>query len=164
MLKFVLIFAISVLLPFSSRSNGTLNGTVTSVIDGNTIEVTTDAQETHKIILAGIDSPELGQDYGDEAKQFLEKLALKKDVTIELQGKDRKGNSLGVVLVKGKHDIRIELLKEGLAWTAEKDPSPELENHRTSAQEKGKGLWKAPNPTPPWIFRRQQSMMQAKGS
>jgi endonuclease YncB( thermonuclease family) len=66
--------------------------------------------------------------------------------------------------MKGELDPRVELLKQGLAWTSEKDPIPELESHRNEAQQKGKGLWKNDNPTPPWIFRRQQSMMQPKSS
>jgi micrococcal nuclease len=56
------------------------------------------------------------------------------------------------------------LLKEGLAWTAEKNPIPELEEYRIKAKEKERGIWKQENPTPPWIYRRQQSMMQAKSS
>jgi micrococcal nuclease len=147
-----------------AHANGTLTGTVTGVIDGNTLEVTTEQQEVRQIILSGIDSPELSQEFGDEAKKYLEKLALKRDVTIEITGKDRKGNTLAVVLLKGKRDLRIELLREGLAWTAEKDPLPQLEVHRTFAQEQGKGLWKTSNPTPPWTFRRQQSMLQPKSS
>lgn len=132
--------------------------------NGNTLEVLGADQETYTIVLAGIDSPELTQAYGEKARLYLEKMLLNKDVTIHFQGKDRKGNDLAVVLLKGKSDPRIALLKEGLAWTAEKDPLPELEVHRTSAQEKGKGLWKEENPTPPWTHRRRQSMTQPKSS
>jgi endonuclease YncB( thermonuclease family) len=114
--------------------------------------------------LAGIDSPELTQEYGEKAKKYLEKMLLEKKVIVHFQGKDRKGNKLAVVLLKGEIDARIELLKEGLAWTSEKDPLPELEVHRTEAQEKGRGLWKEENPTPPWTYRRQQSMLQPKSS
>jgi micrococcal nuclease len=158
------VFTALVLLSFAAKADTILNGKVTSVIDGNTIEIITDQQETYKIILAGIDSPELNQEFGDQARRFLERLMLKKEVVIELQGKDRKGNMLGVALIKGKVDVRIELLKEGLAWTDEKNPHPELEAHRVNAQEKGKGLWKEANPIPPWTFRRQQSMLQPKSS
>jgi micrococcal nuclease len=55
-------------------------------------------------------------------------------------------------------------LKEGFAWTSEKDPTPELEIHRTEAQQKSKGLWKESNPTPPWTYRRQQTMLAPKES
>jgi micrococcal nuclease len=147
-----------------ASANDKVTGKVVSVIDGNTIEVLTSDNETVTIILAGIDSPELTQEFGDQARKYLERLVYQKEVTITFQGKDRKGNHLAVILVKRNIDPRIELLKEGLAWTAENDPLPELEMHRVSAAEKGKGLWKEENPTPPWIHRRQQSMMQPKSS
>lgn len=142
----------------------TAAGKVISVIDGNTVEVFTSEKEVIVVVLADIDCPELTQDFGSEAKEFLEKLALKKDVLIEFVGKDRKGNNLGIVLIKGKTDARVALLQQGLAWTAEKNPNPNLEIHRTSAQEEGRGLWKFENPTPPWVYRRQQSMLQPKSS
>lgn len=140
-----------------------LHGRVITVIDGNTLEIETTEKETLKISLIGIDCPELDQQYGDKAKAFTEKLMLGKEVTVNLQGKDRWGNRLGVVtLVKNSRDPRVDILKEGLAWTAEKNPDPELEAHRSVAQSKGRGLWKEENPTPPWTFRRQQTMAEAK--
>ena len=144
-------------------SNGGSFGKVIAVIDGNTIEVLSKDNETYQIVLDGVDSPELTQKYGEEAKRYLEKILLKKEVSVQFKGKDRKGNYIAGVL-KGQVDPRIELLKEGLAWTTEKDPIPILENYRTTAQQKGKGLWREENPTPPWVYRRQQSMMQPKSS
>lgn len=141
-----------------------VTGTVVNVIDGNTVEVITTDNQKVIVILAEIDCPELTQDHGNEAKRFLEKLALKKEVIVELRGKDRKGNTLGVLLIKGKTDARVALLQHGLAWTAERNPNPELEIHKTSAQAERKGLWKTENPTPPWIHRREQSMLQPKES
>ena len=136
---------------------------VISVIDGNTLEIR-ENNETRNILLAGIDSPELNQEYGMKAKKLLEKLALNEKVIVRFQGKDRKGKDLAEVIVDGKVDLRIELLKEGLAWTAERNPLPELEEYRVKAQQKGKGLWKQEDPTPPWTFRRQQTMLQAKSN
>jgi micrococcal nuclease len=146
-----------------SNDKNVIIARVVSVIDGNTIEIVDESNETHKIILAGIDSPELTQKYGEKARKFLEKIALEKNVTVQITGKDRKGVAIAVVTIEDK-DPRIDLLKEGLAWTAEKNPAPELESVRQKAQEKGKGLWKQDNPTPPWTYRREQSMMEAKSS
>jgi micrococcal nuclease len=143
--------------------NGNMTGKVTSVVDGNTIEVLGEDNSTYMIVFAGVDSPELTQEYGEKAKKYLEKILLEEKVAVTFQGKDRKGNYIAIVL-KDQLDPRIELLKEGLAWTSEKDPLPELETYRATAQQKGKGLWKDENPTPPWIYRRQQSMMQPKSS
>lgn len=159
-----LVFVILVFGPCFMASADTVSGKVVFVVDGNTVLVVDDSKDSLLVILTGIDSPELGQEYGDDARRFLEKLVLKKEVVIELTGKDRKGNQLGIVLIKGKTDLRVELLKEGLAWTAEKNPTPELEQLRIEAEQKKIGLWKLGNPTPPWTYRRQQTMLQAKSS
>jgi endonuclease YncB( thermonuclease family) len=157
-LNFIFCFASIIALP-----NDVATGKVISVIDGNTIEVLMGDNEKYPIVLAGIDCPELTQKYGDKAKAFLEKMIGQKEVAVHFQGKDRKGNYLAIVLLK-EIDPRIELLKEGLAWTAEMNPLPELEIHCSFAREKGKGLWKQENPTPPWTYRREQSMMLPKSS
>lgn len=141
-----------------------INGKVITVVDGNTLEISGTNNETIRICLLGVDSPELEQEYGVEAKAYLEKLALKKDVVVELKGKDRKGNYLGVVKINGKVDAGVELLKAGLAWTDEKNPDDALEGYRVWAQKKEKGLWKQTNPVPPWTYRREQSMSVAKSS
>jgi Mg-chelatase subunit ChlI len=58
-------------------------------------------------------------------------------------GKDRFGDYLAVVKINGKVDPRIELLKNGLAWTAEKNPADALEQYRLEAQQKRKGTVEA---------------------
>ena len=155
---------IALLFSMAAWADEEITGKVVSVIDGNTIEVSTNDSETYKILLHGIDCPELEQEYGEKAKKLLEKLVLEKNVQVSIQGKDRKGNRLGVIMLNGKEDPRFELLKEGLAWTSEKNPIEELETMKEKAREKNKGLWKETTPTPPWIFRRQQTMMQPKSS
>src|SRR5688572_18364577 len=104
-----------------------ISGKVTSVIDGNTLEVRASNNQVHKVMLVGIDCPELGQEFGSQAKKFLEKIILNKEVTLEFRGKDRVGNLLAVVMIDGDVDPRVELLKEGLAWTAERNPNADLE-------------------------------------
>jgi micrococcal nuclease len=142
-------------------ANEVISGKVITVIDGNTLEISTNDNETYKVLLFGIDSPELGQEYGEKAKRFLEKLILEKNISVEIQGKDRLGNRLGTILIDNK-DLRLELLEEGLAWTAERQPLEDLEAIKEKARLKRKGLWKEAEPTPPWIYRRQQTMLQPK--
>jgi micrococcal nuclease len=149
---------------FSVFAGEEISGKVKSVIDGNTVEIEGQNNEIQIVLLVGIDCPELNQEYGEQAKSFLEKLALGKKVTFTITGKDRWGKQLAVVMLNGKTDLRIEILKEGLAWTAEKNPLQELESVKDSAKGNSKGLWKQDNPTPPWIYRRQQTMLQPKES
>ena len=141
-----------------------INGKVVAVIDGNTLQVVCENDQTQTIQLMGIDSPELSQEYGAESKKSLERMVLGKKVTVSIKGKDRQGNHLAVVLVNGKRDPRIDLLEEGLAWTAEKNPLPDLEACCMRAKQKGLGLWSQSDPTPPWTHRRQQSMLEPKTS
>ena len=149
---------------FMGWANDNIIGKVVSVIDGNTLEVISEDNQIYKILLHGIDCPELEQEYGAKAKKALEKLVLEKKVLVKFQGRDRLGNRLGVIMIDGEEDPRFELLKEGLAWTSEKNPIEELETIKEKAREKNRGLWREDSPTPPWIFRRQQSMMQPKSS
>lgn len=147
-----------------AKDKEAMEGKVLCVIDGNTLEVKAKDNETYKVVLFGVDCPELDQEFGEDARKFLEKMVLRKSVQVQMQGKDRWGNQMAVVLLKGEVDLRVELLKAGLAWTAERNPLPELETVRFEAREKGKGLWKLADPTPPWVFRRQQTMLQPKSS
>ena len=122
------------------------------------------SDETYKVLLHGIDSPDPGQHYADQAKRMLEKLLLKKEVTIVMHGKDRLGNRLGEIKIEGAPDPRKEMVTQGLAWTSEKEPVKELESLKELARAQGKGLWGEENPTPPWTFRRQQTMLEEKTS
>ena len=162
-MKTLVLIVLTSMIQVVGLANDVVTARVISVIDGNTLEIRGEDNETRKVILAGIDSPELTQEFGEKAKKLLEKLALEKEVTVQITGKDRTGTSIGIVIIEDK-DPRLELLKEGLAWTSEKNPLPDLESVRLKAQEKGKGLWKQDNPTPPWQYRREQTMLQPKSS
>lgn len=157
----LLCFLPLILLSPNEPDNG-IDGTVSAVFDGNTLEVVTDKNESYRVVLAGIDCPELSQEYGTEAKSVLEKCVLHQKVVLFIYGKDRFKNYIGVVFLHDQEDVRIRLLTSGLAWTSEKTPDPELESVRAAAAATKKGLWKQNNPTPPWIYRRQRSMQEAK--
>jgi len=161
-MKKVALFIVGFVFNQVAFAEAELSGKVTAVIDGNTIEMIADDNESYKIMLYGIDSPELGQEFGDKAHKFLQKMILDKKVHVKIQGKDRWGTRLGIILIEGKIDPRFELLQAGLAWTAERNPVEELEALKEKAREKGKGLWKEQDPTPPWIYRRQQTMIEPK--
>jgi micrococcal nuclease len=157
-------YSFLLLLVAASAHARTIQGKVTRVIDGNTLEFMSAEGEKYTILLSGIDCPELTQSFGNEARICLEKLSLNKSAAVTIKGKDRAGNSVAEVLIDGKKDPRIQLLKEGLAWTDESNAASELESYRLASQSKKKGLWKDENPTPPWTHRRQQSMIVPKHS
>lgn len=153
-----------VVLSFTTVNAGEiLRGKVTNVIDGNTFQLVTDEGEQFDIILFGVDCPEPGQPFAEEAKELLAKMILKKKIEVSIEGKNRWGMRMGIVL-GGKSDPREILLSEGLAWTEERNPAQDLEQLRQKAINNKKGIWVEEAPVPPWIFRRQQSMLQAKSS
>jgi micrococcal nuclease len=157
LLFFCLTFAVQ------ARQGNEISGTVSAIIDGNTIEFISVEKETYVLVLSGIDCPEIGQEFASEAKELLTKIVGGKEVFIVIEGKDRLGNKVGTLKFKGR-DPRLDLLARGLAWTVEKDPNPSFEELRKIAQESAKGLWKQENPTPPWTYRREQSMLTAKSN
>lgn len=161
-MKTILSPIVFLLLSVVMANGATLQGKVTRVIDGNTLEFLSNEGDRYTIVLSGIDCPELTQKYGEEARICLEKLTLNKTATVNIKGKDRSGNAVAEVFVGGKKDPRIQLLKDGLAWTSEVNPDNQLETVRLASQSKKKGLWKDENPTPPWTHRREQSMLTPK--
>jgi hypothetical protein len=85
---------------------------VNRVIDGDTIVVD---NNTH-VRMLGINTPEKGEKYSNEAKVFLEKLVLNKTVELEY-GKERKdlyGRTLAYVILNDKN-INVEQVKNGFA-------------------------------------------------
>ncbi|ELR71233.1 nuclease (SNase-like) [Fulvivirga imtechensis AK7] len=158
---FSLLFTILLLFGDGSTS-GTFSAKVIKVVDGNTIEVHNSDKEVVLLLLNGVDCPEPGQPAADHAKAFTEKMVLKKKVTIVLHGKDRWGNKLATVLLNGGTNLNHELVKSGLAWA-----HPSADKTVVSFQEEAKanklGLWQTEDPTPPWVYKRQQTMMAPKG-
>ncbi|UII34405.1 thermonuclease family protein [Fulvivirga ulvae] len=147
---------------FNTEMPETISGKVIRVIDGNTIEILDSEKEIVKIMLSEVDCPESGQEFAEEAKKFTEKLTLKKRVMVELKGKDRWGNKLGQVTLNNGKLLHHELLKNGLAWARE-ESNEVLASLQQAARTNKSGLWINEDPTPPWIYRRQQTMMAPKG-
>ena len=86
-------------------------GIVERVIDGDTIVV-----ENESIRLLGINSPERGEKYYEEAKEYLEFLVLNNTVKLqtEKEDRDRYDRKLRYVVI-GLTNINLELVKKGLA-------------------------------------------------
>ena len=69
------------------------SGRVVAVKDGDTIEVL-HLLKAERIRLADIDCPEMGQPFGNRAKQFTGSLVFGKEVLIKSTGKDRYGRTV----------------------------------------------------------------------
>lgn len=85
------------------------------VLDGDTIEVLYD-RKVERIRLHGIDCPDKGQPYGNNAKQETSALVFAQYVTLEIHGKDKYRRILAEVLLADGKNINHELVKDGMCW------------------------------------------------
>tara|TARA_R110002049_G_scaffold298517_3_gene488295 strand:- start:374 stop:664 length:291 start_codon:yes stop_codon:yes gene_type:complete len=88
---------------------------VISIADGDTLTILTNPNKQVKIRLAGIDTPEKAQPFGNKAKQALAKLTFQQQVLIEVETTDKYGRTVGKVIVNGT-DVNAELVRQGMAW------------------------------------------------
>lgn len=86
---------------------------VQRIIDGDTIVVMHD-DKLEKIRLYGIDCPEKGQPFSQEATDFTSRAALGKTVDIETVSIDNWGRTVGIVSVSGTV-LNESLLSSGFA-------------------------------------------------
>jgi len=145
--------------PQSSGGTNILQGTVISVLDGDTIDVLDDAKTTYRIRLKGIDAPENGQAFGNASRENLATLVARKNVTVEWQKLDRYRRIVGKVMLNGD-DICLEQIRSGLAWHFKRFANEQSEADQTlyaraelEAQATKMGLWIEPSPIAPWNYR-----------
>ena len=137
-------------------SGKTLEGVVTRVSDGDTIWVKGSGEQGKgvKVRLDRIDAPESKQDYGFEAKEYLNGRIGGKTVKVEWEKKDQFGRILGIVYIEDT-DINLEMVATGNAWHyAYFDNTPEYAEAEKSARAARLGLWAGESPINPYDFRQ----------
>lgn len=132
-------------------------GTATRILDGDTILVRSRGT-TIKIRLYGIDCPEYGQPYSQEAKEAVRAMVLGKNIRIETMDTDQYGRTVGLVEVHGRL-VNAELVRQGMAWVYARycKQAPLCRNLHAledAARANKVGLWRDHKPTPPWLWRR----------
>jgi endonuclease YncB( thermonuclease family) len=134
--------------------NGRINGTVSSVHDGDTLMV-----NGQSIRLDGIDAPELDQAYGPSPRAHLATMVLGQSVTITYAKTDLYDRVVGTVFKPDCTQVNLEQVKSGAAWYYEAYKC-EIDIHQrtafavaqSSARAARLGLWAAPAEAP-WVFR-----------
>jgi endonuclease YncB( thermonuclease family) len=137
-LFFILLFA------GTCSSQSTFGGTITAIVDSQTVSVATNGGSTITLRLRSIETPDDGQPLADTVRQHLAELALGKEaqLRIEALGDDF---VLGVVIVNGV-DLSEQMLRDGAAWYSEETtPTIDVEtsyraNEQAAAKE-GRGIW-----------------------
>lgn len=153
--------------PERSTDSVTLRGEVIAVIDGDTLVVLDAQREAHRIRLAGIDAPERDQAHGDVARHALVDWVQRRQVLVTGHKFDRWQRLVGRVWLAGE-DLNLRLVGSGHAWHDRMHlaEQTEADQQRYAAAEAAArrdrlGLWAAPDPTPPVVFRRLKSLGQA---
>lgn len=150
-LRFIVLIAVAVLsvaifsyfLLNKNLENNKTTVTVAKVIDGDTVELA----NGKRVRLIGIDSPEQGQYYYNEAKDRLKELVEGKNVILEydVSNTDKNGRLLRYIFVDDFF-VDLELVKEGYANVYIVSPdikySSQLLEAENFAKESGLGIWK----------------------
>lgn len=141
---FTMIF-IFLLISFAKNSIKSKSNTIAKVfqvIDGDTIELT----NGQKVRLLGIDAPEKGKYYYQEASNRLEHLVKGKEVFLEkdFSNRDNYGRLLRYVYV-GNLFVNLEMVKEGYAQAFVAAPNLKYSTIFLKAEDeakaKGIGIW-----------------------
>lgn len=132
-------------------------GLVVAAGDGDSLEVNSNGQ-VHQVRLYGIDSPEYGQPGGRAARDLTRALVLGRRVRVEPLDRDGYGRTVALVWQQGQL-VNRELVHQGQAWVYrrycwEQPLCRELDGLEQVARRAGLGLWRQPDPEPPWAWRR----------
>ena len=136
----------------AAQEDTLLAGTVTSVIDGDTIKVQV---PTGPIIvrLAHIDAPESYQAHGGAAARALHARLLAQEVSVQVVARQGEDRVVALVLLGGE-DINAWMVKQGHAWTLRAaSPDPSYCAWEDAARSLRRGLWSAPVWVAPWDWR-----------
>ena len=152
--------------PDAAAGAFTYRGTVTHIVDGDTLDVRLTSGKTERIRLIGIDTPERGDCYFSQATVRARQLAMSKRVVLRGDAtqdtRDRYGRLLAYVWLPGGKDLGYQLIAGGFAKVyVYRDPFQRLSAYRSAgatAKSATAGQWKAcgapapvpaPVPTPP---------------
>src|SRR3990170_8388240 len=145
--------------PTSATGAFTYRGTVTRVVDGDTLDVRLTGGKTEGIRLIGIDTPERGVCFTSQATARARQLAMSKRVVLRGDAtqdtRDRYGRLLAYVWIPGGKDLGYHLVAGGFAKVyVYRNAFARLSAYRNAeaaAKRSATGQWKAcarPTPTP----------------
>lgn len=136
-----------------SKNKQLLEGTIVHVSDGDTVTLLLKGNKKIKIRLYGIDAPEIGQKYGEEAKVYLQKYLLNKKVSVVDCGIDKYNRVLGIIYI-GSLNINEELLTDGLAWQYHFNKDDVYKKLMQNAKKKKINIWSDPRAIDPYHWRK----------
>lgn len=136
---------------YSLASALTLTGTVTRVLDGDTIMVGVD-----KVRFRYIDAPESKQKSGPMCTVYLKSLIEGKQVTVIYTSRDLYKRIIGTVMLD-KTNINKMMVSEGYSWSYKGYDTKAFRALQLSARTSLIGMWKeneGEGSCEPWNFRK----------
>ena len=155
---------------FAKEPSRTIEGVVTKVNDGDTIQVTDDLGTKVKVRFYGMDAPETekgnkrtgeiskpGQPFGENSFQALRQKVDRQRVLLEVMAVDQYKRTVAIVWL-GNRNINREMVADGWAWAyrqyLDRAHAPEYIYAEEQARSQRKGIWQQGNDQPPWEFRK----------
>lgn len=137
-----ILFVLSVILYYNLTvpASSTISVYIERAVDGDTLK----SNDSQTFRLVGINTPERGQPYYGEAKDFLGDFVQDKIVEVELMGMDKYSRELAYVFYDGKN-VNEEILRDGLGSLYYYDHDRHYEELRDAeklARDEGLGIWK----------------------
>jgi micrococcal nuclease len=133
---------------------GQMEGRALSVLSGDTLRLVLDGAPT-VVRIFGIDAPEKGQPFAEEARKLLLSLVRGEFVAAEVVEGEAAGDTLARLRVRNS-DIALQLVEAGAAWSqiapGRRDPALASAEKRARAQKVG--LWADPAAVAPWAWRK----------
>lgn len=148
------------------NSGYTLKGRVVHVADGDTFTLLVDSRQ-HRIRLASIDAPEVGKDrqrpgqpLAQASKSALAGMIAGKTLELVCFERDRYERDVCDVPLSDGVTANERQVATGMAWANGEGRgkymrNPLLPKLEQRAQQARLGLWQAPDPVRPWVWRYQ---------
>lgn len=152
-MKKIFIVGVILLMGFQSKL---IEGVVTGIQDGDTIEVTVDGKVV-VVRLNAIDCPEDGQGFSAKAKQYITIHSLKQKVKLEKITMDIHGRMIANVFLDNGKSLNQDIVAAGYAWHyTQYSNDAKLIELEKQARKKKLGLWIEANPVSPWEFKEKK--------
>jgi endonuclease YncB( thermonuclease family) len=122
---------------------------------------------SYDLRLYGVELPEPGQPFAQQARARLEALVVGQQVRFRFQYRNDRGELLVKLLLGegAETDLALQLVREGLAWKQpdvgykpfSKTQPDLLTAADRAARQAGLGVWSERNPVAPWDYRARQN-------